>query len=760
MNKDYSDLSGLSMLDLFRAEVEGQLPILNNSLVELEKDPRSPQLLESLMRSAHSLKGAARIVNIGAAVDTAHAMEDCFAAAQKGGMVFNAGAIDIMLRGVDLLARIAGAAEAELAFWDGAGREEIGRFVAECGKPITDASAAPSARPPDAAESQLAENLNLSAATRPEKTQAPGTVETGDSVLRVTAENLTRLLGFAGESLVASRWLPPFVRSLARLKQTHIETERLLERASNLAAEFAPDNRLKEVIAQVRAKVAHTREFLAARLVDLDQFDRMTANLSHRIYGEALSCRMRPLADCAKIFPRMVRDLSRALGKEARLEIVGETTEVDRDILEKLEAPLNHLLRNALDHGIEPPEERRLLGKNPCGAIRIEAEHRAGMLIISVYDDGRGIDLEMVRSRIIARGLANGETAGKLRESELLEFLFLPGFSMRDRVTELSGRGVGLDVVQNLIREARGSSRIFSRAGCYTKVHLTLPLSLSVLRSLIVEIAGEAYAIPLARIRRVLKMPVNKVESTEGRQHFLFNNEHIGLVVAAQVLEIEDAAIPSGEIPVVLLEGNGRCYGVAVDRFCAERELVVHPLDPRLGKVPNISAASLQLDGSPLLIIDVDDFMQTIENLVTTGRMRSVRAGETDEKSRIAKKVLVVDDSLTVRELQRKLLESNGYAVDAAVDGMDGWNAVRLGQYNLIVTDIDMPRMDGIELTTMVKKDIRLHNLPVMVVSYKDREEDRLRGLAAGADYYLTKASFHDETYISSVKDLIGEPYS
>jgi two-component system sensor histidine kinase and response regulator WspE len=214
----------------------------------------------------------------------------------------------------------------------------------------------------------------------------------------------------------------------------------------------------------------------------------------------------------------------------------------------------------------------------------------------------------------------------------------------------------------------------------------------------------------------------------------------------------------SGEINVVILGERKSRYGLVVEKFLGERELVVQPLDPRLGKVKDISAASLMEDGSPVLIIDVDDLIRSIEKLISTGRLSSVRREALMTADRPRKHVLVVDDSLTVRELERKLLLARGYAVDVAVDGMDGWNALRAGKYDLVLTDVDMPRLDGIGLTQMIKKDPQLKAIPVMIVSYKDREEDRMRGLEAGADYYLTKGSFHDETLLNAVTDLIGGP--
>jgi two-component system sensor histidine kinase and response regulator WspE len=380
------------------------------------------------------------------------------------------------------------------------------------------------------------------------------------------------------------------------------------------------------------------------------------------------------------------------------------------------------------------------------------------MLLVVVTDDGAGVQLERVRDAVLKRKLATPAVAERLTETELLEFLFLPGFTLKETVTEISGRGVGLDVVQNMVRSVRGNLRVSRLPGCGLRVQLQLPLTLSVLRALLVEVAGEPYAFPLTQITRALKLPHKSVETLESRHHFSFDGQQVGLLAAHQVFDCGNPKPPDSDLPVVVLGGRAARYGLIVDRFLGERELVVQPLDARLGKVKDISAAALMEDGAPVLIIDVDDMVQTIEKLLSEGLLSQVPHNGLELTCRKKKRVLAVDDSLTVRELIRKLLSNHGYLTDVAVDGMDGWNAVRTGHYDLVIADVDMPRLDGIELATLIKKDPHLKSLPVMIVSYKDREEDRLRGLEAGADYYITKGSFHDETLLQAVVDLIGDP--
>ncbi len=778
-------LQDMSMVELFRMEAESQLGVLTQGLLSLERGDKAA--LEAMMRAAHSLKGAGRIVGINAAVAVAHVMEDVFVAAQRDQVALSGTQVDLLLQGVDVLTRIAQSSDADLGIWEGERASTIESVVADlksilappgpnevhsplsvplAPRPPTPGPSTPSAPapPPEPAASSapvaapprpVAAPVVAPVTAIPRPAPEPSRVERADSrTLRVTAENLNRLLGLAGESLVESRWLRPYGVAVARLKRLHHDLAGTIDQLRDRLNAGESGDRLKESLLEAQRKLALCREHLGGRLDELDTYDRRSTNLAQRLYGEALAVRMRPFADGVTGFPRMVRDVARALGKDIRLDILGEDTQVDRDVLEKLEAPLGHLLRNAVDHGVEMPAVRVAAGKPAQGVITLEARHRAGVLLVAVYDDGRGADPESIREAVVRKKLVATETAPRLSDPELLEFLFLPGFTMKDTVTEISGRGVGLDVVQSMVKAVRGTVRVASAPGRGMRFQLQLPLTLSVVRALLVEVAGEPYAIPLGFITRTLRLPESEIASTEGRQHFAFDGRRVGLVTAHQVLGRPGA--PRGTtLPVVVLGEADRRYGVVVDAFIGERELVVQPLDPRLGKVKDIAAGSLMEDGAPVLIVDVDDMVRSVEKAASSGTLGAVRTTAAEAKVD-RKRVLVVDDSLTVRELERKLLETRGYVVEIAVDGMDGWNAVRTGVFDLVISDVDMPRLDGIELTKLIKQDAKLRGMPVMIVSYKDREEDRRRGLDAGADYYLTKGSFHDDTMLNAVRDLIG----
>ncbi|MBD1553686.1 hybrid sensor histidine kinase/response regulator [Pseudomonas typographi] len=760
-----------SLLELFNLEAEAQTTVLNTGLLELERNPRDAQQLEACMRAAHSLKGAARIVGVDAGVRVAHVMEDCLVSAQEKRVLLTAEHIDTLLQGADLLARIGTPARAP-------SEADIEAFLAQMAALLDPPAVAGTLShtpglprvaglpvPPPTAHTDPASAPAEEPATEPPAdVLAQGSSlglrsgETGERVLRVTAQRLNGLLDLASKAMVETQRFKPYLATLQRLKRLQGQSLRALDNLKGQLDLHPQSAEVHEALAVAQSLLAQTQQMLQQQTVELDDFAWEAGQRAQLLYDTALACRMRPFADVLGGQARMVRDLGRSLNKQVRLDVEGDKTQVDRDVLEKLEAPLMHLLRNAVDHGIEAPQLRALLGKPAEGRVRLRASHRAGMLLLELSDDGAGVDLEQLRRAIVARGLSAEDTAAQLSEQELLAFLFLPGFSLRDTVTEISGRGVGLDAVHHLVRELRGNIELRQVTGQGSRFVLEVPLTLSVVRSLVVEVGEEAYAFPLAHIEHSLHLDPSQIVQIEGRQHFWYEGHPVGLVAASQLLQRPASNGPQAPIKVVVVRERDTLYGVAVERFIGERVLVVMPLDPRLGKVQDISAGALLDDGSVVLIIDVEDMLRSVENLLTAGRLERIDRRAGPAMVHVRKRVLVVDDSLTVRELQRKLLGNKGYEVAVAVDGMDGWNALRSESFDLLITDIDMPRMDGIELVTLLRRDSRLQSLPVMVVSYKDREEDRRRGLEAGADYYLAKASFHDDALLDAVHELIGGP--
>ncbi|ELQ18723.1 sensor histidine kinase/response regulator [Pseudomonas fluorescens BRIP34879] len=746
-----------SLLELFSLEADAQTQVLSAGLLALERNPTQADQLEACMRAAHSLKGAARIVGVDAGVSVAHVMEDCLVSAQEARLYLQPEHIDALLQGTDLLMRIATPGN-DVSPADIAAYVALMERLLDPSQPSAKIAAPSEPAPPP---TPVVETLPPEPEPAPPAVSEPARqgkrmTEGGERVLRVTAERLNSLLDLSSKSLVETQRLKPYLASLQRLKRIQSQGVRALDSLDGQLKTLSLNLEAQEALADTRRLLSEAQALLAEKTAELDEFGWQAGQRAQVLYDTALACRMRPFADVLTGQARMVRDLGRTLGKRVRLEIEGEKTQVDRDVLEKLEAPLTHLLRNAVDHGIEMPEQRVLAGKPAEGLIRLRASHQAGLLVLELSDDGNGVDLERLRGSIVDRHLSPLETALRLSEEELLTFLFLPGFSLRDKVTEVSGRGVGLDAVQHMVRQLRGAVVLEQTAGQGSRFHLEVPLTLSVVRSLVVEVGEEAYAFPLAHIERMCDLAPDDIVQLEGRQHFWHEGRHVGLVAASQLLQRPPGQNNDETLKVVVIRERDAVYGIAVERFIGERTLVVLPLDDRLGKVQDISAGALLDDGSVVLIVDVEDMLRSVDKLLNTGRLERIARRSQQATEAPRKRVLVVDDSLTVRELQRKLLLNRGYEVAVAVDGMDGWNALRSEDFDLLITDIDMPRMDGIELVTLLRRDTRLQSLPVMVVSYKDREEDRRRGLDAGADYYLAKASFHDDALLDAVVELIG----
>jgi two-component system sensor histidine kinase and response regulator WspE len=757
-----SGLEDFSLFDLFRMEAEEQVRVLQNGLIELESGAATAATLEALMRAAHSIKGAARIVGLDAIVNLTHVVEDRFVAAQQGQALAPA-EVDRMLTATDWLARLHGVPESETAAWFEANSPAIEAFTAAFAQEIAPAIAQPatqSAAPQNTETAvphtaQTAATQHDAPATRDvTPTAAPPSApepELEDDIfaqhglaertgqqrhIRIAAESFDKIMSMASETLVASRTVAGYAgefearqRAIARAIQT-LDDPQSTPTARTLAVH----------------EIDRQNSVLSVHLSEFDQISRAHERTAEDLYRSVLAGRLRPFSEGIRAASRLVRDTARELGKQVRLEVLGESTRVDRDILERLEAPISHLITNAIDHGIETPAERIARGKHGEARLRIHARHENGRLVITVQDDGQGVNPDELRERVVVRSLVTPETAAGLSDAELLEFLFLPGFSTRDSVNAVSGRGVGLNVVQSMVQEAGGSVVVRSTPESGTAFRLMLPVTRSVVRVIRIQVEGELYAVPLVRIDRVAHLEPRAGADASAPPTVEFNGADLPVVSLGPLLGLSSRPLPVGTVPVLL------CGSVAfaVDRLVDEVELPVRRLDPRLGKIPGVSAASLDENGIPLLILDVEDLIHT-----ALGRPAST-GSDSGEVSATAPHILVVDDSHTVREMERRLLVRSGYQVTTAQNGQEAWNLLRLNDYDLLISDIDMPQMNGIELVTKVRENPRLARMPVIILSYKAREEDRRRGLDAGADFYLTKGDFQNENFRQAVVDLIG----
>ncbi len=757
-----SGFADLSMLELFQMEEQQQSEVLTEGLLSLEQDPSSPKCLESLMRASHSIKGAARMVGLDPVVDIAHIMEDCFVAAQNDKLTINPAHIDILLKSVDLISKIASASH-ELPEWINSNQSHLDDLQTNLKSILaSDSSIVVSkekvAKSPSQNIVDSVEALPIKEIKQQEEiNDEPKTNVVEQSNLRIDSVQIDRLMRLAGEASEGSRWMRKFSESMLKLKRKQVEVVTVIDLIAEKMREESSDPKIQEMLHDAQLKASDCRAIISDKLNSLDSFERKNISVSKRLSQAVITSRMQPFGDGIAGFPRLVRDVSRKLEKEVKLEIEGKGTLVDREILAKIEAPLNHLLRNAIDHGVESPDIRTALGKSAFGTIRLSAYHMSGMLFITVIDDGQGVDIEGLRKKVYKKGMINGDMPEMLSDEELLEFLFLPSFSTRDEVTEISGRGVGLDVVQDAVREMGGVIRTFSSYGEGTTFQLQLPLTLSVVPSLLVKIEDEPYAFPLARIDSIHSVESSRVEVVDGHQFIDIDGKNIGLISVSQVLNLNTTSTMNEVISVVIISDRSSCYGLVVDECFGEQDLVIQMLPKKIGKLKDISTAAILENGLPILIFDVDDLLCSVNRLISDGMIGDIDEQKNNKNSFYKKRILVVDDSITVREVERNMLEAVGYDVDVAVDGMDGWHMIHQHDFDLIISDIDMPRMDGFELICKIKSKENYKKIPIIVVSYKDRVEDRERIFNVGADRYLTKGSFQDNSLREAVEDLIGK---
>lgn len=782
-----SDLSQLSMMDLFRMEAEQHVAALASGLLALEAQPGDAPLLAGLMRAAHSMKGAARIVGLQGVVELTHAMESLLTRGQHGTQVLTRSHIDALLAASDHIADLSALDDHALQAALAAQQADIAALVAALDNPAPPAASAAASAANGVADSTLHPPLaSPTAAAGPRSTQleaAPEPANAGalavpsppapsatttvaaagaaaaapERQLRLGASQLESLLGLAREAVLLNRRHGQQEPTLLRLRRQQQQVARRLDQLHDGLAQRASDDALQAPLQQARELLAQTQTLLDVHLEDQRQQTQRGHQVANRLHHTVNSVRMVPFASQVAGLQRMCRDVAHLLGKSVRLQLQGERCLIDRDVLERIEAPLSHLLRNAIDHAIETPAERVALGKPERATLTLAARHARGLLEVSVSDDGRGIALDALRAAIIERGLAAAALVPQLSDTELLDFLFLPGFSTRHEVTEISGRGVGLDVVQTTVHALGGRLRVDNRPGAGLTITLVLPLSLSLVRALLVQVGGAILAFPLARVERIVRLPASTLESIGHASHAWIDGAAVSVVSLARLLDAEAGATPA-ELPLVLLaDAQGRRYAVAVDGLLGQTELALQALDRRLGKLKDVAAAAVLDDGSPVLMLDVDDLATSLAALSAQGGAAAPTAATGDGGTLAGpRRVLVVEDSFAVREVERKMLAGAGYHVTVAVDGVDGWTTLRNADFDLVLTDIDMPRMNGIELLQHIRASPRHQALPVMVVSYKERDEDRQRGLAAGASHYFTKSNFDEAALLQAVADLIG----
>jgi two-component system chemotaxis sensor kinase CheA len=476
--------------------------------------------------------------------------------------------------------------------------------------------------------------------------------------------------------------------------------------------------------------------------------------LSDELQENVRRARMVPIAALFDPLPRMARDLARERGKEVAVHIEGAETEVDRLVLEAMRDPLIHLLRNAVDHGIELPEQREREDKARRGTVRVRALQKGHSIVLEVTDDGAGIDLDAVRRAAVRIGLLAPQEAAKLSAPNTLLLIFHSGLSTQDQVTDLSGRGIGLDVVRQNLERLHGVSQVETRPGQGTSFTLTLPLTLTTSQVLLVGVAGLTVAIPTTTVERILRVNAGKVGQIEGKPAITSHGRPLPLIPLRHILALpaSDSPRPSeSSFPVVMLGVAEQRVALRVDRLEGTQEVVVKSLGRQLRRVRNIAGATILGNGQVIMILNVADLIRSAQDTPST-----VAPLPLDDRAPPSRRVLVVDDSITTRTLEKNILENSGYRVLVATDGEEAWSLMQTEALDLVVSDIAMPRMDGFALTERIRDDERFRDLPVILVTSLESQQDRRRGLEVGADAYITKSTFDQQNLLDAMERLIG----
>ena len=745
------------LLATFAGELDEHVRSLNASLLALERNTENEardQHVRELFRAAHSLKGAARSVGVKVVEAACHCLEELFGALRDGTAELASDAYQLLFSAVDAI--------------DDAGQrlregEKLDDSPLAMLVPQLEGVARTGVRPPPAPRSASGIERRSGAAAAVGEAAKAGPeaaagnpakrAETRERSVRVSADKLDTLMSWSGELLVARQRLAARQLDVDKLYE---QVERRLDDWRKLQRMLQPANfgkgmngdRFRErldAVGHSLERIGRQAEALkSAFRADFLAIEQAAAPLDDSVRG----ARMLPFTIACEGLDRMVRDLTRTQGKAAALAIEGGDVELDREVLDRLRDPLLHLVRNAVDHGVEPPADRRAAGKPEAATIRVMASLRGGRVQIVVEDDGRGLDVAAVRERALALNVAVPRD-----EDGLARLVFLPGFSTARQVTEVSGRGIGLDVVKSAIEAQRGSVNVSFAPGRGMRFVLSLPLTLSVLRALLVRDADETFAFDDASIASLRRIKADDVRSVEGRQVLSVDGAHLPLVGLGAVLgRAEGKPIRPGESrSVVVLESDGRRAAFAVDELLTERDLTVKPLGPRLAGVRHVTGGTVLADGNVTLILNAQTLVEDALAASTGAALAAVPPPEDGRRARL----LLAEDSVTVRALEKSILEAAGYDVVAVVDGFEAWQLLQEFEADLVVSDVQMPRMDGITLTEKIRASSRLRALPVVLVTALNEETDRMRGLEAGANAYLVKSGFDQSMLLETIERLI-----
>ncbi len=673
---------------LFVQEAEGRLDQLGQLLLKLEQTGHDSTLVRSIFRELHTLKGSSAVAGFEDVSRIAHELEELVDTLRVGGAPVTSEVIDTLLRGADELSTVIRTAQ-------NGGRGPLpaeptprtGNGMHRPQAPESSPFLGPGASGPRAIP--VATGLEI------DPRHAGGSPA---PIIKVPLERLEELTRFVGETASA-----------------HLRMGRMLKD---------------------RFKVD------PATCTEFNELSRLLNELQDR----AMRTQMVPVSTITDQLHRAVRDLSRAQGKSVRWEADGIDTELDRGVLHHLSDSLMHVVRNAVDHGVELPAERQTAGKPAQATIRLHAMQLGSDVIIAVTDDGRGIDVARVTDQAHRRGI---DTEG-MTEHELLALTFQPGLSTMRFVTDVSGRGVGLDVVRTNVESAHGRVEVRSESGAGTEFRIVVPITTAVLRCLLVEAAGQSFALPFHRVLLSQAEQPDQVAHAEGRSVIRVEGLAIPVQVLAETLGLSAGTATTG--PLVVLADTSRRHAFQVDRLIGQRDVVIKALNPILPHLPSVAGASVEPDGSILVVLDPPGLIQRARQADRATGLKT----PTDDAAPDRRSILVVDDALTIRELQRSILERAGFAVRVATDGIQALATLAEAPSDLVLTDIEMPNMDGFALTEAIRGHPTLANIPVLILSSRSSAADRQRGLDAGADGYIQKSGFDEASLLTAVNRLLG----
>ncbi len=752
--------------DIFKVESNERLENMDNGLLALEKNPEDAETLKGMFREAHSLKGSSRMLGEDRLEKVAHVFEDLLGMAAKGEIQFTSEIVDELFAGVSGMRKLAdevvenveksqvdvealvnalkalcqtGKASSGIDLDMGAPAQGLKTPLKTDPGPEENLPGKQPEEAPSAPENQApAEPPPQKKPAKTDKAEPAYRVDT----IRVDTQKLDRLINQTGELAVIRTRLRQRLQDAGNLMDLWQDLERALYHFSHLPG-------LSQAIHDLPAELAQMIQAMQQNLYE----DNTELELVARDLEDGVRhLRLLPLSTIFNLFPRMVRDLTRSLDRTVALQITGADTTVDKHILEQIKSPLTHMVRNAVHHGLESPKTRAENKKDPTGVLHLNAFKTATHVIIEVRDDGRGIDLDAVRAKAVANNLLRADEAKEADKNLLLSLIFKSGFTTSKMITNISGRGVGLDVVASEVSQLKGTIEVDTTPGkgcCFT---IQLPISLTTSKVFIIRVQDRQFGIPVDFVKQVRQIKKEDVFNDNGRAAINMDQSPVSIVPLASLLEI--GAPHPGYGPCLILKSGPDRIGILVDEIEDELEVVVKPHGNLLKQVRNISGSTILGTGNVCTVLDPPDLVSTAYTLGSTGLIARDEE-KIEEQERAARHVLLVEDSITTRTQEKRILESAGFEVTTAVDGLDGWTKLSNRFYDAVVSDIEMPNLDGLNLTRRIREHEQFQTLPVILVTSLSKDEDRRKGLEVGANAYISKPSFDQSTLIDTLERLI-----